>query len=105
MKQHFNTGERRGLIVVITILSIIIAATFLTRQCNGNKTEANVINNDSIVTILRSKVEAQKSTQSKEWKTKAKKEKKQSSKKNQNKKSNNNFVERDPLNETLPTNQ
>ena len=105
MKQHFNTGERRGLIVVIAILSIIIAATFFTRQCNENKTDANRVNDDSIATILRSKVESQKSTQPKEWKAKAKKEKKQSSKKNQNKKSNNNFVERDPLNETLPTNQ
>lgn len=105
MKQHLNTGERRGLIVIIAILSIIIAATFFTRQCNENKTYANRVNNDSIATILRSKVESQKSTQPKEWKAKAKKEKKQSSKKNQNKKSNNNFVERDPLNETLPTNQ
>ena len=105
MKQHFNTGERRGLIVIIDILSIIIAATFFTRQCYENKTDANRVNNDSIATILRSKVESQKSTQPKEWKAKAKKEKKQSSKKNQNKKSNNNFVERDPLNETLPTNQ
>ena len=105
MKQHFNTGERRGLIVIIAILSIIIAATFFTRQCNENKTDANRVNDDSIATILRSKVESQKSTQPKEWKAKAKKEKKQSSKKNQNKKSNNNFVERDPLNETLPTNQ
>lgn len=105
MKQHLNTGERRGLIVIIAILSIIIAATFFTRQCNENKTDANRVNDDSIATILRSKVESQKSTQPKEWKAKAKKEKKQSSKKNQNKKSNNNFVERDPLNETLPTNQ
>ena len=115
MKQHFNTGERRGLIVIIAILSIIIAATFFTRQCNENKTDANRVNNDSIATILRSKVESQKSTQPKESKTKKKnkktkkdqKESKKNSKKKKspNKKSNNNFVERDPLNETLPTNQ
>ena len=115
MKQHFNTGERRGLIVIIAILSIIIAATFFTRQCNENKTDANRVNNDSIATILRSKVESQKPTQPKESKTKKKKNKKtkkdkKESKKNSkkkkspNKKSNNNFVERDPLNETLPTN-
>lgn len=114
MKQHFNTGERRGLIVIIAILSIIIAATFFTRQCNENKTDANRVNNDSIATILRSKVESQKSTQPKESKTKkknkkTKKDKKESKKnskkkKSPNKKSNNNFVERDPLNETLPTN-
>lgn len=114
MKQHFNTGERRGLIVIIAILSIIIAATFFTRQCNENKTDTNRVNNDSIATILRSKVESQKSTQPKESKTKkknkkTKKDKKESKKnskkkKSPNKKSNNNFVERDPLNETLPTN-
>lgn len=114
MKQHFNTGERRGLIVIIAILSIIIATTFFTRQCNENKTDANRVNNDSIATILRSKVESQKSTQPKESKTKkknkkTKKDKKESKKnskkkKSPNKKSNNNFVERDPLNETLPTN-
>ena len=114
MKQHFNTGERRGLIVIIAILSIIIAATFFTRQCNENKTDANRVNNDSIATILRSKVESQKPTQPKESKTKkknkkTKKDKKESKKnskkkKSPNKKSNNNFVERDPLNETLPTN-
>ncbi|MBR3831812.1 MAG: hypothetical protein IKJ52_11290 [Muribaculaceae bacterium] len=115
MKQHFNTGERRGLIVIIAILSIIIAATFFTRQCNENKTDANRVNNDSIATILRSKVESQKSTQPKESKTKKKKNKKtkkdkketkknSKKKKSPNKKSNNNFVERDPLNETLPTN-
>ena len=114
MKQHFNTGERRGLIVIIAILSIIIAATFFTRQCNENKTDANRVNNDSIATILRSKVESQKSTQPKESKTKKKNKKtkkdKKESKKNSKKKksphkpSNNNFVERDPLNETLPTN-
>ena len=105
MKQHFNTGERRGLIVVIAILSIIIAITFILKQSNNEITSSQQLQTDSIANVLRSKVEAQKSTQSKEWKTKAKKEKKQSSKKNQNKKSNNNFVERDPLNETLPTNQ
>ena len=114
MKQHFNTGERRGLIVIIAILSIIIAATFFTRQCNENKTDANRVNNDSIATILRSKVESQKSTQPKESKTKkknkkTKKDKKESKKnskkkKSPNKKSNNNIEERDPLNETLPTN-
>ena len=114
MKQHLNTGERRGLIVIIAILSIIIAATFFTRQCNENKTDANRVNNDSIATILRSKVESQKPTQPKESKTKkknkkTKKDKKESKKnskkkKSPNKKSNNNFVERDPLNETLPTN-
>lgn len=101
--------------MIIAILSIIIAATFFTRQCNENKTDANRVNNDSIATILRSKVESQKSTQPKESKTKKKKNKKtkkdqKESKKNSkkkkspNKKSNNNFVERDPLNETLPTN-
>lgn len=111
MKHHFNTGERRGLIVIIAILSIIIAATFFTRQCNENKNEANVVNNDSIATMLRSKVESQKSSQSKESKTKEKKEKKEKKKsskkkkKTTNKKSNNNFVERDPLNETLPSNE
>lgn len=113
MKQHFNTGERRGLIVVIAILSIIIAITFILKQSNNEITSSQQLQTDSIANVLRSKVENLDSTQRKESKHKEKKskkdkkEKKKSSKKKKkttNKKSNNNFVERDPLNETLPTN-
>lgn len=116
MKQHFNTGERRGLIVVIAILSIIIAITFILKQSNNEITSSQQLQTDSIANVLRSKVENLDSTQRKESKhkekkskkdKKEKKEKKKSSKKKKkttNKKSNNNFVERDPLNETLPTN-
>ena len=113
MKQHFNTGERRGLIVVIAILSIIIAITFILKQSNNEITSSQQLQTDSIANVLRSKVENLDSTQRKESKhkekksKKGKKEKKKSSKKKKkttNKKSNNNFVERDPLNETLPTN-
>ena len=113
MKQHFNIGERRGLIVVIAILSIIIAITFILKQSNNEITSSQQLQTDSIANVLRSKVENLDSTQRKESKhkekksKKGKKEKKKSSKKKKkttNKKSNNNFVERDPLNETLPTN-
>ena len=113
MKQHFNTGERRGLIVVIAILSIIIAITFILKQSNNEITSSQQLQTDSIANVLRSKVENLDSTQRKESKHKEKKskkdkkEKKKSTKKKKkttNKKSNNNFVERDPLNETLPTN-
>lgn len=114
MKQHFNTGERRGLIVVIAILSIIIAITFILKQSNNEITSSQQLQTDSIANVLRSKVENLDSTQRKESKHKEKKskkdkkekkeKKKSSKKKTTNKKSNNNFVERDPLNETLPTN-
>lgn len=105
MKNRFSIGERRGMIVVLTLLAIIVATVFgvkhFTRGANFDA--HNKAQLDSIASRLHQQIEAEKAApsprKSQKEKSKKKRKKKTTKKKNQNKKQ---YGERDPLNESLP---
>ena len=116
-KAIFNTGERRGMIVVIAILSIIIAISLIIKSHTATHSNPQQHQTDSIAKVLRSQVEAQKTTSEnrnkKEKKERQKKKEKKDSNKKKSKKNKKettpkgrntaSHVERDPLSETLPS--
>ena len=100
MKGKYNTSERRGMLVVIGILAIIVAITFCVRNCNVINNDHNQANTDSIINQLHTQIENEKGASS--TPKESRKKKKGKSKKSTHKKSKNNYVERNPLNEDLP---
>ena len=100
MKGKYNTSERRGMLVVIGILAIIVAITFCVRNCNVISNDHNQANTDSIINQLHTQIENEKGASS--VPNESRKKKKDKSKKSTHKKSSNNYVERNPLNEELP---
>ena len=118
-KPIFNTGERRGMIVVIIVLAVLIAVAFVVNHRSTAVDETTKEQTDSVVKALHTQVANQKSTAT-EDKTKAKKEKNKKTKKSvsskkaeskkaknstkQNTKTKSNHIERDMLGDALPKN-
>ena len=100
MKGKYNTSERRGMLVVIGILAIIVAITFCVRNCNVISDDHNQAYNDSIINQLHTQIENEKGEHSSTKENR--KKKKDRSKKSTHKKTKNSYVERNPLNEELP---
>lgn len=100
MLGKYNTGERRGMLVIIGILAIIVAFTYIMRNNTFNDNFPKETT-DSIVKKLHSQVEIKKKASS----TKIEKENNKNKKKTKNiirKKSQPKYEERNPLNENLP---
>lgn len=95
-KSTFNTGERRGMIVIIGILMMIILVMFISRSINTTYNTEQTATIDSIARELHLQIEAsEKSPIKKESTTKETKATKHQKK--------NKYIEREPLNELLPT--
>lgn len=100
MKGKYNTSERRGMLVVIGILAIIVAITYCVRNCNVISDDHNQVDNDSIINQLHTQIENEKGVHSSPKENR--KKEKDKSKKSTHKKTKNSYVERNPLNEELP---
>lgn len=92
-KAIFNIGERRGMLIIIGILSIFVFITFFINNRNNNQSEDPHV--DSVARELRMQVKNSKPILQKETPRKKKK-----AIKAQNKRK---FIERNPLNEPLPS--
>ena len=103
MKSRFSIGERRGLIVVLALLAIIVASVFCVRHITDVTSDEyhDKARLDSIASQLHRQIEAEKSAPSprESRKAKSKKKRKEKSTKKKTKKQ---YGERDPLNESLP---
>ena len=84
MKGKYNTSERRGMLVVIGILAIIVAITFCVRNCNVISDDHNQAYNDSIINLLHTQMENEKGASS--FQKENRKKKKDKSKKSTHKK-------------------
>ena len=93
-KNKYNIGERRGMLVVIALLTIVAIISFCVRNCN-NSSNQNTTNIDSVMLQLQAQIDS--TTIDTTTTTKKKKPRK---KKNNNPKRK--PVERNPLSETLP---
>lgn len=103
-KPIFNTGERRGMLVIIGILAIIVAFTYLMRNNTFNNNFPKEIS-DSIVKELHTQVDKENMTSSSTEIEKSHKKKKKKKQKNKiNKNNQTKYEERNPLNESLPQN-
>ena len=101
-KPIFNTGERRGMLVIIGILAIIVAFTYLMRNNTFNNNFPKEIS-DSIVKELHTQVDKENKTSSSTEIEKSHKKKKKT-KNRINKNNQTKYEERNPLNENLPQN-
>ena len=110
----FNTGERRGMIVVIIILATLIALSYVVNHFPSSTDNLQKEQTDSVIKVLRSQIANNDSASTNEEthsknkkekistkKTSTKKVKKQNK---QSSKTKNNHIERDMLDESLPQN-
>lgn len=100
MLGKYNTGERRGMLVIIGILAIIVALIYLMRNNSFNDNFPKETT-DSIVKKLHPQAEIEEKASS----TKIGKGNNKNKKKTKNiirKKSQPKYEERNPLNENLP---
>lgn len=102
-KPIFNTGERRGMLVIIGILAIIVAFTYLMRNNTFNNNFPKEIS-DSIVKELHTQVDKENKTSSSTEIVNPTKKKKKKPKNKINKNNQTKYEERNPLNESLPQN-
>lgn len=95
-KSIYNIGERRGMIVIIGVLLTIVIYMFIYRTINTTDSTKQTATIDSIAQELQLQVEASKKSTTKKESTPRKKKTTKVQKKNK-------YIERDPLNELLPT--
>lgn len=93
-KAIFNIGERRGMLIIIGMLSIFVFIIFLINSRANNQSEDLYI--DSVAQELCMQIKGNKLIHQKET---PRKKKKATKTKNKRK-----FIERDPLNEPIPSN-
>lgn len=91
-KAIYNIGERRGMLIIIGMLSIFVFITFFIDNKSSNQSEDLYV--DSVAQELRMQIKTNKPIQKKETPTKKKKKIKTHIKPK--------FIERNPLNEPLP---
>lgn len=118
-KPIFNTGERRGMIVVIIILAALIALSYVVNHFHSSTDNLQKEQTDSVIKVLRSQIanndsastndndlpkNKEKKTSTKKTSTKKTSTKKVKKQNKQSSKTKNNHIERDMLEEALPQN-
>lgn len=104
MKGFFSIGERRGLIALLIVLSMIVAGIFTFKHFSSTSTfdQSQKARFDSISIQLHKQIEAEKTLPATRKKATGKKQSK-TKQKNSYKKSKKIYIDRDPLNESLPS--
>ncbi len=104
MKGSFSIGERRGLIALLIVLSAIMIGVFAFKHFSSITTfdQSQKAQFDSISAQLHKQIEAEKLPPATRKKATTKKQTKTNHKKS-GKKSKRIYIDRDPLNESLPS--